>query len=84
MSKGDFLKLNKKTKPVNSVENFVNQAAVDGEKALNPSATRDFKSLRLGLNEYEYLLLKKAAENSGMSLIGYVRSAWVTKARKEV
>lgn len=86
MSKGDFSGLAKTRKNI-SRENtdFIEGATMDGSgtlSGLDHKARRDFKSIRLAFNEYEYRLLERAAANANLSLITYVRSTWMAKAKK--
>ncbi|MBT6114002.1 MAG: hypothetical protein HOK37_12145 [Gammaproteobacteria bacterium] len=84
MSKGDFSGLAKKRTSI-AASDFIEGATVDGAGTLaelDNKAKRDFKSIRLAFNEYEYRLLKRAADNANLSLISYVRSAWMGKAKK--
>jgi hypothetical protein len=41
----------------------------------DPNAKRDFKAIRVGLNEYEYQVLSEAAAGTGRSKLGYIRWA---------
>ena len=84
MSKGDFSGLAKKRKSIVATD-FIEGAATDGAgslSGLDHKARRDFKSIRLAFNEYEYRLLERAAADANLSLVTYVRSAWMTKAKK--
>jgi len=86
MSKGDFSGLAKRKKSVKTSD-FIEAAAIDGAKPLtrlDNKARRDFKSIRLAFNEYEYRLLEKAASDANLSLVAYVRSAWMGKAKKGI
>ena len=57
-----------------AIESFGNEA--DGTTPpLNPSAKRDFKSIRVPFNEYEYKQLVKGAELSGRSKLNFMRFA---------
>lgn len=79
MSKGDFSNIKKKKK----VDVFIDGASSNGnEKTLDPRAKRDFKSIRLGFNEYEYNLLETAALDANLSLVAFVRRAWMLEAKK--
>lgn len=79
MSKGDFSGIAKKTKL--NVENFIEDASVDGKKTLNPREKRDYKSIRLAFNKYEYELLEKAAIEANLSLVAFIRTSWMTRAK---
>jgi len=84
MSKGDFSGLAKKRKNVAATD-FIEGASMDGAgnlSDLDHKAKRDFKSIRLAFNEYEYRLLERAASEANLSLMAYVRSAWMGKAKK--
>jgi len=84
MSKGDFSGLAKKRKSIAATD-FIEGATTDGAgtlSGLDHKAKRDFKSIRLAFNEYEYRLLERAASEANLSLIAYVRSAWMGKAKK--
>lgn len=78
MTKGDFSGLGRKNK---EVDNFIEGAAVDGRGALDPKAKRDFKGIRLGMNEYEYNLLTEAASDANLSLVAFVRTSWMNRAQ---
>ena len=79
MSKGDFSGIAKKAKL--NVENFIEEASVDGKKTLSPRAKRDYKSIRLAFNEYEYKLLEEAAIEANLSLVAFIRTSWMTRAK---
>lgn len=84
MSKGDFSGLTKKRKKIASID-FIEGATIDDTKplsTLNHKAKRDFKSIRLAFNEYEYQLLEKAASEENLSLVSFIRTAWMGKAKK--
>ena len=84
MSKGGFDDLQKK-KGATSAADFIEGAAVDGSgdlHDLDPKAARNYKSIRLGFNEYEYKLLERAAADANLSLVAYVRSTWMAKAKR--
>lgn len=82
MSKGDFLSLNKKARH-NDIKNFIDGASIDGEKnQLNPKEKRDFKSIRLGFNEYEYKLLEKASQDENLTLVAFIRTSWMKRAQE--
>ena len=82
MAKGDFSGIAKKSKSPKLVNDFIEGAAVDGKGGeLNPKAKRDYKSIRLGLNEYEYKLLEEAASNANLSLVAFIRTSWMNRAK---
>jgi len=61
-------------KDEDAIERFGNEA--DGTTPpLDPSAKRDFKSIRVPFNEYEYKQLVKGAELSGRSKLNFMRFA---------
>jgi len=83
--KGDLSGLAKKRKKPD-LNDFIESAGVDGnqEKKLDPKAKRDFKGLRYSMNEYEYDLLSRAAENADLSLTAYLRTSWMKRAKEEL
>ena len=81
MSKGDFSGIAKKAKL--NIENFIEEASVDGEKTLNSRAKRDYKSIRLAFNEYEYRLLEEAAIEANLSLVAFIRTSWMARAKQK-
>ena len=83
--KGDLSNLGKKRQKPN-LDDFIESAGVDGnlEKQPDPKAKRDFKGLRYSMNEHEYNLLSKAAENAGLSLTAYIRTSWMKRAKEEL
>ena len=83
--KGDFSNLVKNKKRDLTKELFIDQASLDGnQNELNPKAKRDFKSIRLALNEYEYNLLTKASQQEHLSLVSYIRTSWMNRAKLEI
>jgi len=85
MSKGDFSGLAKKRKNVTATD-FIEGATMDGSgnpAEMDHKAKRDFKSIRLAFNEYEYRLLERAAADANLPLIAYIRSAWMSKAKTD-
>lgn len=80
MAKGDFSNIAKK--PQKNITDFIESAAVDGNGELNKKAKRDYKSIRLGFNEYEYKLLEEAASDANLSLVAYIRTSWMNRAKK--
>lgn len=83
MAKGDFSGIAKKSKSPKAVNDFIEAAAVDGSGELNPKSKRDYKSIRLGFNEYEYKLLEEAASNANLSLVAYIRTSWMNRAKEK-
>ncbi|MBB5189275.1 hypothetical protein HNQ57_003578 [Zhongshania antarctica] len=82
MAKGDFGDIGKKRAAPQNVDAFVESATADGtSNSADPRAKRDYKNLRIGLNRHEYELLEKAAQRDGMTLVGFIRSAFVKKAK---
>jgi hypothetical protein len=65
------------------IEAFV--AAADGgfseTQQLDPSAIRDFKSIRLPLNEFEYSKLESVARKTGRTKLNVIR--WAIKKLAE-
>ena len=51
-------------------------------QTLDPSAPRNFKALKLGLNEYEYQMLEAASRKTGRSKLNFIRHAVLTMAEK--
>ena len=51
--------------------------SADGEKEinLNPHAKRDFKEIRLPLNEFEFKLLDEKSKKTGRSRLNFIRWA---------
>jgi len=64
-------------------------AAADGgipepeRNPLNPNAKRDFKAIRVPFNEYEFLKLEEAIQETGRTKLNFIRYA-VLKLAKEV
>jgi hypothetical protein len=52
-------------------------------KQLDPGAKHDFKSIRVGLNEYEYDLLTRAANQKGLTKVGFIRLAALEMAKSD-
>lgn len=72
----------KKRKQKKDATSIVESTAADGKPdPTDPRAKRDYKNLRIGLNQYEYELLEKAAQREGMTLVGFIRSAFVKGAK---
>ena len=60
-------------------------AGADGEVTtqnaiLDSDATRDFKSIRLPFNEYEYRQLEEASRRTGRSKLNFIRYAMLRLA----
>ena len=56
------------------IESFA--SGVDGaERSLNPNAPRDFKSINVPFNEYEYRQLEKLARQTGRTKLNAIRWA---------
>ena len=51
-------------------------------KAPDPTAPRDFKALRVGLNEYEYQVLEVASRRAGRSKLNFIRHAILKMAEE--
>jgi len=49
---------------------------------LDPTAPRNFKALKLGLNEYEYQILEDASYKVGRSKLNFIRHAILTMAKQ--
>jgi hypothetical protein len=65
-----------------AIEQFGNEA--DGATPqINPNAKRDFKSIRVPFNEFEYEKLAKAAALSGRSKLNFLRHAMLKLASEE-
>ena len=56
--------------------------AVKKEQTLDPTAPRNFKALKLGLNEHEYLILEEASRRAGRSKLNFIRHAMLTMAKE--
>ena len=52
------------------------------EQTVDPTAPRNFKALKLGLNEYEYQILENASRSAGRSKLNFIRHAMLTMAKK--
>jgi len=57
------------------VKKFADQADGGKPEALDPNAKRDFKEIRLPLNEYEFRMLDEGAKKSGRSRLNFIRWA---------
>lgn len=51
-------------------------------QAIDPTAPRNFKALKLGLNEYEYQILEEASRKAGRSKLNFIRHAMLTMAKE--
>jgi methyl coenzyme M reductase alpha subunit len=87
MSKGDFSGLARRKQAV-AANAFIEEATADGQPqdkvtapTLSPRAKKDYKSLRLGFNQYEWELLEQAAIDANLSLSAFIRVSWMTRAK---
>jgi hypothetical protein len=55
------------------IESFANQADKIGGDFLNPKAPRNYKSIAIPFNEYEFKKLNFACEKTGRSKNGLIR-----------
>lgn len=85
MVKGEFTDLERKKSTDSKIDNFIDGATADKKEKLqpnlSPSANRDYKGMRINFNEYEYRLLKRAAEDANLSLAAFIRTSWIAKAK---
>ena len=51
-------------------------------QSVDPTAPRNFKALKLGLNEYEYQILEEASRKAGRSKLNFIRHAMLTMAKE--
>lgn len=58
------------------------EAAPQVEQTVDPTAPRNFKALKLGLNEYEYQILEDASRRAGRSKLNFIRHAMLTMAKE--
>ena len=58
------------------------EAAPEIEQTIDPTAPRNFKALKLGLNEYEYQILEDASRRAGRSKLNFIRHAMLTMAKE--
>ena len=58
------------------------EAAPQVEQTVDPTAPRNFKALKLGLNEYEYQILEEASRKAGRSKLNFIRHAMLMMAKK--
>ena len=65
----------KKSPTPDEVEAFAAgaEAALQVEQTTDPTAPRNFKALKLGLNEYEYEILEGASRSAGRSKLNFIR-----------
>jgi hypothetical protein len=88
MSKGDFSGLARRKQAV-AANTFIEEATADGKPqdkvnaptTLSPRAKKDYKSLRLGFNQYEWELLEQAAIDENLSLSAFIRTSWMSRAK---
>jgi hypothetical protein len=52
--------------------------------SLNPKAARNYKSLTISMNEYEYTRLKAACDSSDRGMLDFVRQALKVAIKKEL
>ncbi len=52
-------------------------------KTLDENAPRDFKSIRIPFNEYEYRRLEEACKKTGRSKLNFIRHAMLQAADEE-
>lgn len=57
------------------------EAAPQVEQTIDPTAPRNFKALKLGLNEYEYQVLEESSRKAGRSKLNFIRHAMLTMAK---
>jgi hypothetical protein len=58
-----------------------NSIVTPKKRKLDPSAKRDFKAIRVPFNEYEYVILDKAAPKTGRSKLNFIRWAVMQMAK---
>lgn len=58
-------------------------ATPEQPKALNENAPRDFKSIRVPFNEYEYRKLEEACRKTGRSKLNFIRYAMLNVADQD-
>lgn len=66
---------------VEQVEAFASGATSEPEKP-DPSAPRDFKAIRVGLNKHEYQILEAASLKAGRSKLNFIRYAILKMAEE--
>lgn len=64
------------------IEKFVNEADKGGEEALDPKAPRNYKSIAIPFNEYEFKRLEYACEKTGRSKNSLIRYLILQSAQK--
>ena len=68
-----------------AIEAFASQAddisVVEKKKQLDPNAKRDYKQIRVPLNEYEYEQLVKGSEATRRSKLSFIRWAMIEMAK---
>jgi hypothetical protein len=64
------------------IEAFGSAADGAGKPAPNPTAKRDYKSVRMNFNEFEYLKLEELSRKTGRSKMGAIRWAVVQMAQE--
>lgn len=55
----------------------------DSRQKPDPGAKRDYKSIRVGLNEYEYNILTKGARTHNRSMLNYIRWAIISCSEED-
>ena len=75
-----------KTPTPEQVEAFAAGAESETEtpviQSVDPTAPRNFKALKLGLNEYEYKILEEASRKAGRSKLNFIRHAMLSMAKE--
>ena len=66
------------------IDSFAAAADSTQEPSLNTQAKRDYKSINLSFNEYEYEQLDAAAKKVGRSKLSFIRYAVSELARREL
>ena len=66
------------------IDSFAAAADSTQEPSLNPYAKRDYKSINVSFNEYEYEILESAANKDGRSKLSFIRHAISELARREL
>ena len=56
--------------------------AASAAQELDPTASRNFKALKVGFNEYEYQMLEAASRKSGCSKLNFIRHAMLKMAEE--
>lgn len=67
----------KKELTAEEIDRFANAAdqAVEQEEALDPTAKRDYKAIRVPFNEYEFQKLEELAKKTGRTKLNVIRWA---------